>query len=765
MVCCILLIKFSRLLKKEQTGRLRKISYSCIIAFLATGSLLYLENSFELEVSLGSILSSLFVHLLFSFLAAWYILSFSQTRQHDSIQYLIASLVLSSCILASNYLGFYMVLNEYVTPKPIFILMAVPLSISTAFSLTRFLIQIVNEDNNKITHKWAFWGSVMGGISLGSISFVVLASYIDFDSMYTYSTEPFSILIPFAFTILSNLGLMLFPDLFGEKLMKKNSESYKSLFKYNPNSVFWIDLKGNIKEVNNQASILTGYSNKELKMTTFWDLLGKSNDTESMQFYYNQIREGTTSEIEAKMLTKDGQERDIIITAIRTIVKDRIIGIYGIIRDITEEKTNSRTVRFLAYHDELTKLPNRRLLKKKALELMQKNINFSFIYINFSRFKRINDTFGHTYGDKILKQTGELLVGNLPNDCIISRISRDEFGVISPAWYDPEGIAKQIVKIFKNPLVVDHSEFHMALNIGIATYPSNTKDFEELLKFADLALNNVKTKSNQHYSFYKQGMIEDTLSKISLENDLRKAVENGELMVFYQPKYDTYRGEIIGAEALARWNHPIHGFIPPPVFIRIAEEAKLIVPLERLIIRQVLQQIKIWKMEGYHIEPVSINISVIHFSQEDFIEFFTDVIQGYGLSGKEIGIEVTETIMMHDKQENNHLLQQLRQMGIKVSIDDFGTGYSSLSYLNQLAVDTLKIDKSFIDDYESNSKIISAIISMSHSLNLKVIAEGVETDCQIAFLRSVKCDEVQGYFYSKPVPAHELKTKLMRLAN
>ncbi|QFK71072.1 EAL domain-containing protein [Pradoshia sp. D12] len=208
-----------------------------------------------------------------------------------------------------------------------------------------------------------------------------------------------------------------------------------------------------------------------------------------------------------------------------------------------------------------------------------------------------------------------------------------------------------------------------------------------------------------------------------------------------------------------------YGFMSPAVFIKIAEEAKLIVPLERLIIRQVFQQIKVCKREGIYIQLISINISVIHFSQEDFVEFFAEALKEYGLTGKEIGIEVIETIMMHDKQENNHLLQQLRQMGIQVSIDDFGTGYSSFSYLNQLAVDTLKIDKSFVDDFESNSKIISAIISMSHSLNLKVIAEGVETDKQMAFLKSIRCDEVQGYLYSEPVPAHELKTKLRRIAN
>ncbi len=765
MTCCILVFKFSRIIKNDGNRLSNKYKYATVLAIMFTMSLVYLENSFQLKISFGSGVNSLLIHFLFSFGASWYVLSFSQTHRHDSKRYILASIVLSACVLGSNYTGFYAVLNEYAAFKPIFILMAVPLTISTSFSLTRFLIQIANEDSNKITYRWAFWGSIMGGISLGSIPFIILASFIDFERMYPSTTEPYAILIPFAFTILANLGLMLFPDFFGERLMKKNSETYKSLFKYNPNSVFWIDLKGNIKEVNDQACILTGYSKKELKMTTFWELLGKNNDKAEMQFYYNQVKEGITSEIEAKLLTKDGEERDIIITAIRTIVNEKIIGVYGIIRDTTDEKSNSKMIHFLAYHDELTKLPNRCLLEKEALRLMKDQIDFSFLYINIDRFRRINDTFGHTYGDEILKQIAELLVENLPKDCTVSRISGDEFSVLSPAWYDAEKVASEIVEIFKSPLLVDHTEFHMSLNIGISTYPTDTKEFEELLKYADLALDTVKSKSNQYYSFYKQGMIEDTLTKVELENDLRRAIEIGEIMVFYQPKYDTYKGEIIGSEALARWNHSTYGFISPTVFIKIAEEAKLIVSLERLVIRQVFEQIKVWKREGIYIQPISINISVIHFSQDDFVEFFVEALKEFGLSGSEIGIEVTETIMMHDKQENNHLLQQLRQMGIQVSIDDFGTGYSSFSYLNQLAVDTLKIDKSFIDDYESNSKIISAIISMSHSLNLKVIAEGVETDKQMAFLKSVRCDEVQGYLYSRPVPAHELRRKLMRVAN
>jgi len=241
MVCCILVFKFSSVLKKDRQRLSNIYKYATVLAIMFTMSLVYLENSFQLEISLGSGSNSILIHFLFSFGASWYVLSFSQTRQHDSKRYLLASVVLSLCVLGSNYIGFYIVLNEYVAAKPIFILMAVPLTISTSFSLTRFLIQIVNEESNKMTYRWAFWGSIMGGISLGSIPFVVLASFIDFERMYSNPTEPYAILIPFAFTILANLGLMLFPDFFGERLMQKNSESYKSLFKYNPNSVFWVE--------------------------------------------------------------------------------------------------------------------------------------------------------------------------------------------------------------------------------------------------------------------------------------------------------------------------------------------------------------------------------------------------------------------------------------------------------------------------------------------------------------------------------------------
>ncbi|MGA9227488.1 MAG: EAL domain-containing protein, partial [Mesobacillus sp.] len=536
--------------------------------------------------------------------------------------------------------------------------------------------------------------------------------------------------------------------------------SHLSLFNHNPDAVFRVDLKGNILNVNKEATELTGYSASELAGLHFIQLIDRSEEEMKIKQYFMKVLSGETKVIETSLKRGDLTSANVRITAVRIIVKDKVVGVFGIVRDITEKKRSDKLIEYLAYHDELTNLPNRRNLEKAMSGHFIKGGNFSLIYLDFDRFKRINDTFGHSFGDKILMQIGKKLTEVIPENCLVARIGGDEFAVIAPGPCKPEEIASKIVKAFQSPIFAEGMEFLITASIGISSFPDDAKDLDLILKYADMAMYKAKENGSNHFQFFDKSMIDQSLNKFELENDLRNAINNNVLTVFYQPKYNASTNEITGAEALARWKHHLHGMIPPGVFIPIAEEANLIVPLERLIIRQVFGQLVKWRELGYEVPRTSINISIIHFYQEDFVTFMEQALKEFNLKGDMIEIEVTESIMIKKEDSINAQLQALRRIGIEVSIDDFGTGYSSLSYLSKLSVDRLKIDQSFISDSQENREIISTIVSMANNLKLKVIAEGVETKSQIDLLKSLGCHEVQGYFYSPPLPSTEYEVMM-----
>ena len=473
-----------------------------------------------------------------------------------------------------------------------------------------------------------------------------------------------------------------------------------------------------------------------------------------------KVLSGETKLIETTLKRADSTYADVRITAVRIIVKNRTVGVFGIVRDITEQKKADKMIEYLAYHDELTNLPNRRNLEKAMTAQFIKDEEFSLIYLDFDRFKRINDTFGHSFGDKILVQIGRKLSEVVPENCLIARIGGDEFAILVTGGNKPEWVAREVVHAFQSPLFAEGMEFLITASIGISRYPEDTNNLELMLKYADMAMYKAKENGANHFQFFDQSMVDNNMNKFELENELRNAINSDALTVFYQPKYNAATNVITGAEALARWKHPHHGMIPPGVFIPIAEEANLIVPLERLIIRKVFSQLVAWRSQGFEVPRTSINISIIHFYQEDFVKFMQHTLKEYGLFGELIEIEVTESIMIKKEDSINEQLQALREIGIEVSIDDFGTGYSSLSYLSKLSVDRLKIDQSFISHSQENREIISTIVSMATNLKLKVIAEGVETESQIDLLKSLGCQEVQGYYYSPPLPSNEYETMM-----
>jgi diguanylate cyclase (GGDEF)-like protein/PAS domain S-box-containing protein len=757
IISSIMAVEFSRQIKKAIDRKKRKmILYSLLLALTFLLTHLFVIISAGVPFSTSNFY--LFFLLFFGIcgVGSYAALSLAQRDIANTSQYISTSLLIAASIMMAEYTAFYIIFREAIEIQPILSVMAFLMILVTSFTLIRFLMQITNEDIYEFIKNYKYTGSVLGGMALGGIPYIALTSMMEI----TDGSGIHSFLAPFIYMAAANLLFMLVPDLFGEKLIMKNVQSHLSLFSHNPDSVFRVDLQGHILSANKEAVELTGYMPNELTGLHFIDLIGGSEEEKKIRKYFMKVLSGETKLIETTLKRADSTYADVRITAVRIIVKNTTVGVFGIVRDITEQKKADKMIEFLAYHDELTNLPNRRNLEKVMSSLFIKDESFSLIYLDFDRFKRINDTFGHSFGDKILMQIGRKLAEVVPEECLVARIGGDEFAILVTGGNEPDKIANEIVREFRSPLFAEGMEFLITASIGISKYPEDTNNLELLLKYADMAMYKAKENGANHYQFFDQSMVDHNMNKFELENELRNAIKSNSLTVYYQPKYNATTNEITGAEALARWKHPRHGMIPPGVFIPIAEEANLIVPLERLVIRQVFSQLVKWRERGFEVPRTSINISIIHFYQEDFVKFMQHSLKEYNLNGELIEIEVTESIMIKKEDSINSQLQALRKIGIEVSIDDFGTGYSSLSYLSKLSVDRLKIDQSFISHSQENREIISTIVSMATNLKLKVIAEGVETKSQIDLLKSLGCQEVQGYFYSPPLPSNEYESMM-----
>ncbi|PLS03222.1 bifunctional diguanylate cyclase/phosphodiesterase [Neobacillus cucumis] len=438
-------------------------------------------------------------------------------------------------------------------------------------------------------------------------------------------------------------------------------------------------------------------------------------------------------------------------------------------RDITERKLSERTIRNMAYHDTLTGLPNRnrfRLYLNQILNQIEESKMLAVLFIDLDRFKIINDTKGHTVGDLILKETAERLKIVIEKEGLVSRQGGDEFIILLENGDREKAaeIAQHILIEFSKPLVVNNQEFFVTPSIGISLYPTDGLDEETLIKNADTAMYQAKERGKNNFQFYSSNLNGISVRKMELENGLRKALDHKQFTLHYQPQVSLETGELVGIEALIRWEDPVHGLISPGEFIPLAEETGLIVPIGKWVIAEVCRQRKRWEKAGLpsHV-PIAVNVSVRQFEDENLMHYIAMVLDETGLEGVQLELEITESIMQN-LENSIIILNQLKERGILLSIDDFGTGYSSLSYLKHLPIDKIKIDKSFVDDilYHSNQGImVKTIIDMGLNMNFTVIAEGIETKEQLFFLRNNKCNIGQGYLFSKPIPADQMEEYLI----
>ncbi|OIQ74324.1 cyclic di-GMP phosphodiesterase Gmr [mine drainage metagenome] len=424
----------------------------------------------------------------------------------------------------------------------------------------------------------------------------------------------------------------------------------------------------------------------------------------------------------------------------------------------------------LAHHDVLTDLPNRLLLQDRlnqAIELAHRQgRKLAVMFLDLDRFKHINDSLGHAVGDQLLQSVAQRLVDCVRHSDTISRQGGDEFVLLLSYIEHAEDAARTARKILAALVrshAIDGHDLHISVSIGISIYPDHGQDAETLIKSADTAMYYAKEGGRNNYQFFEKDMNILAVERHSIEGGLRRGLERQEFVLHYQPKVNLHSGMIVGVEALIRWQHPERGLLAPVQFVPIAEDCGLILPIGRWVLREACLQVQAWRQAGLPPITVAVNTSALEFRARDFLEYVRATLEDAHLEPRYLELELTESVLMRDAESTHSVLNELASLGVNLAVDDFGTGYSSLSYLRRFPIDTLKIDQSFVNQMTSNQEdatIVSAVISMGRSLKRRVIAEGVETAEQHAFLLARNCDEGQGYYYGRPVAAEDLAALL-----
>lgn len=524
--------------------------------------------------------------------------------------------------------------------------------------------------------------------------------------------------------------------------------------------------------VNPAFERITGFSASEAVGRDWTFLHGDDTDQPGLEGVRAAIRSRREGHAVLRNYRKDGSLfwNELFVAPVRD-PEGGVTHFVGVLNDITDNRRYQEELEHQANHDSLTDLPNRNLLRDRigqAIVFADRYDQVAVIaFLDLDNFKLINDSLGHDAGDQLLKLAAGRLASLLRASDTVARIGGDEF-VLVLHFSDGDGMIGQhiqrLLTAIAQPFIINGREVFVTCSVGVSIYPQDGRDGDTLLRNADAAMYRAKEQGKNTFQFYTRELNERVGERLDLESDLRRALERGELAVYYQPQVELASGRIVGAEALVRWRHPSRGAVDPGRFVMIAEETGLIVPIGDWILRTACEQIKAWLGAGLPPLVVAVNLSARQFRQTQLADMVEAVLSETGVDPRFLELELTETVVMHDPKEAEAALRRLKSMGLRVAIDDFGSGYSSLNYLKRFPIDKLKIDGSFVQDLPENgdsAAIVLAVISLGHSLGLRVIAEGVERKSQAAFLRAHGCDEIQGYYYGAPMPAPEF-TELLR---
>lgn len=554
--------------------------------------------------------------------------------------------------------------------------------------------------------------------------------------------------------------------------LKHSEEKYRSIFENLQDVYLEIDTEGKILEISPSISKISSYNRLDIIHKNISSIFP---DKGQREYLFTRLRkEDRITDFEIELA--DAQGKTIPCSLSATYQQGLLQGsdkICGTLRDISERKRAEDQIEYLAYYDALTDLPNRRLLLNRLEQIISRVRRYghygAMLYLDLDRFKNINDSLGHPVGDALLKEVARRLSLGLRTEDTVSRLGGDEFvvllsdlgddetGAIATAQHKAEQIKGNLAEVYK---IAGH-ELHISPSIGVAMFPSAEINPEEpesgidILRYADTAMYRAKEDGRDTIRFFLPSMQQAADTRLAIEKELRYALERNQLRLFFQPQVNS-DGHIVGAETLIRWIHPDKGFISPAVFIPVAEVTGLILPIGEWVLKAACVQLKIWQNKGYSINHLAVNVSPRQFRQPNFISQVKQILDETGADPKRLGLELTEGMVIDNIVDTIEKMRGLKNLGIELSIDDFGTGYSSLAYLKKMPLDILKIDQSFVRDIENDvndAAIVDTIISMAKHLDLKVIAEGVETKYELNFLEEKGCTIYQGYLFSKPLPA------------
>lgn len=541
----------------------------------------------------------------------------------------------------------------------------------------------------------------------------------------------------------------------------------QSIITYSPFPMAVLDHEGRFVTINDASSQLMGYRRGELMGEDFFTLLDNGN-RQSVLEKLELVKQGAMQQTLTTIIHKTGFPLEIQLVLLPLSEGNNVTGALAIGQDISDRKRNNERIRYMAYYDDMTGLPNRRMFMMHFNEVLERAGDrfIGMLYLDIDQFKLINDSFGREFGDMLLLQVAERFTRGLSGEDMGARMEGDEFAIMFVSLHSEKELvekARALLTTLEEPFEMQGFPFHVTASIGMAT---NCKDCDagSIIKKADMALGRVKEQGRNDILLYSEDWNNSSLERLTLQHELKQGIQRNEFFLHYQPQYHLSTGKVVGLEALVRWQHPDRGLVPPGQFIPLAEESGMIVQLGEWVLEEACRQNKRWQDDGLLAVPVSVNLSIRQFMQQNLKDKIATILRETGLSPQYLELEITETMTM-DVQYATQCLLELTRLGVSISIDDFGTGYSSLNYLKNLPIGRLKIDRSFVRDIQQDpgdAAIVAAIIAMAHNLNLQVIAEGVETEEQMNFLKQHACDEIQGYFWSPPLPSEQITQILVR---
>jgi diguanylate cyclase (GGDEF)-like protein/PAS domain S-box-containing protein len=633
------------------------------------------------------------------------------------------------------------------------------------------------------SREWSLWGFavvVTVALTLGIISFTFPWIIRQQDVSYWFELKEWArglaalVLLFDLYAIYQHFQLQrIRRHLTEQQAVRHAEEKYRAIFENAVVGIFQITPDGRPLSINRALAQMHGYDSAEQLLAEVSNVARQLFvDPKRMGELTSELdRNGVVRGAEVEVYRRDGTKKWLMLSL--RAVRDASSNLSfheGTVEDISDRKVAEERIQYLAYYDALTGLPNRTLLQDRLSNALSRarrqKDKVALLFLDLDRFKFVNDSLGHSIGDLLLQAVAERLKKWARGQDTVARQGGDEFLIVMTDVKDIPAAAiaaERLMDAMTAEFVVHGHALSVSCSVGISIFPEHGADGETLIKNADAAMYSAKDYGRDNFRFFTEDMNVQVAARLNLENSLRTALEKKELYLLYQPQMDIRTGKITGLEALLRWQSPELGLVPPKEFIPIAENSRLIMPIGEWVLRTACAQAKKWQEEGLPALPVAVNVSAAQFLHGGFRELIRRVLNETGLSAQYLELELTESLLLSNADATFSVLQELNTMGLKLAIDDFGTGYSSFSYLKHFPIGKLKIDRSFIRDVAvgpDDAAITAAIISMAKTLNLKVIAEGVETEEQMSFLRAHRCDEIQGYYFSQPLSAGEVVEKL-----